>query len=170
MSKFRTLPSKMNNVQFMAAFGEIYEHSSWVAERVWAVGITDQHDSIDALASLMARVVADAGEAEKRKLIEVHPDLAGQAAIGRELTAASASEQAGAELDKCSATEFATFQEYNAAYKEKFGFPFIKAVRNSNRHEILAGFEERLQNTVAEELRAALMEIDKIARFRLAEL
>ena len=168
--KFRTPPSKMNYVQFLEKFEGIYEHSPWVAERAWAAGITQEHDEIDLLADLMARIVAEADETEKRRLIDAHPDLAGKAAVTGELTVASTSEQAGAGLDKCSPEEFAAFQKYNAAYRKKFGFPFIKAVKNSNRYEILKGFEERLENSAEEEFETALAEIDKIARFRLAEM
>ncbi|MEX1034690.1 MAG: 2-oxo-4-hydroxy-4-carboxy-5-ureidoimidazoline decarboxylase [Sneathiella sp.] len=160
----------MNNVQFIEAFGGIYEHSPWVAERAWATGITTEHDEVDVLAALMAQIVAEAEEPLKRRLIEAHPDLAGKAAITGELTVASNSEQSGAGLDKCSPEEFAAFEKYNAAYKEKFGFPFIKAVRNSNRHDILAAFEMRLQNSIEQEFETALAEIDKIAFFRLAEI
>ena len=160
----------MNIVQFTEKFGGIYEHSPWVAKRSWAAGVSEKHDEIEELARLMAGVVAAASEEEKRSLIEAHPDLAGKAAVQGELTAASTFEQAGAGLDNCTAEEFGAFQNYNAAYKEKFGFPFIMAVKNSNRHEILAGFEARLQNSLEEEFATALKEIDKIARFRLAEL
>ena len=170
MIKFRTLPSKMNIVQFMKEFGGIYEHSPWVAERAWNVGITEKHDEIEELARLMSEIVATASEAEKRALILAHPDLAGKAAIQGQLTVASSSEQAGAGLDNCTDAEFEAFQEYNKLYKEKFGFPFIMAVKNSDRHEILAGFEARLKNSAEEEFARALSEIDKIAGFRLAGL
>jgi OHCU decarboxylase len=160
----------MNYVQFTERFGGVYEHSPWVAERAWKAGITEKHDEVEELARLMANIVAAASEAEKRALIQAHPDLAGKAAIQGELTAASTSEQAGAGLDNCTAEELEAFQQYNKAYREKFGFPFIMAVKNSDRHKILAGFEARLKNTVEEEFARALSEIDKIAGFRLAEL
>lgn len=160
----------MNYVQFIERFGGIYEHSPWVAERAWAAGIMEKHDEVDALADLMAGIVADAAESEKRALIKAHPDLAGKAAVQGVLTTASTSEQSGAGLGDCSPGEFAAFQTYNKAYKNKFGFPFIKAVRNSNRYDILAGFERRLKNSADEEFRTALAEIDKIARFRLMDL
>ena len=168
--KFRTSPSKMNNVQFMEKFGSIYEHSPWVGERAWQSGITKEHDTVEVLAALMARVVDEAEEPLKWKLIAAHPDLAGKAAVKGELTAASSSEQAGAGLGDCSPEEFAAFEKYNAAYKSKFGFPFIMAVKNSNRHDILAGFERRLQNSKEKEFETALAEINKIAFFRLAEI
>tara|TARA_R110002110_G_scaffold136251_11_gene320921 strand:+ start:594 stop:1106 length:513 start_codon:yes stop_codon:yes gene_type:complete len=168
VTKFKTLPSKMNNVQFMGTFGEVYEHSPWVAERAWEFGITKEHDTVEGLATLMARIVKEAEQPLKLELIAAHPDLAGKAAIKGKLTAASNSEQSGAGLDECSREEFAVFEKYNAAYKSKFGFPFIMAVKNSNRHDILAGFERRLQNSIEQEFETALAEIDKIAFFRLA--
>ncbi|MHC3973289.1 2-oxo-4-hydroxy-4-carboxy-5-ureidoimidazoline decarboxylase, partial [Pseudomonas aeruginosa] len=103
-------------------------------------------------------------------LINAHPDLAGKAAIRGELTASSTSEQAGAGIHECSAEEFARFTELNDAYKARFGFPFIKAVKGSNRHQILAAFEERIQHSADEEFATALAEINKIALFRLQQL
>ncbi len=155
---------------FIKMFGGVYEHSPWVAERAWERGAGSGHNDIEKLAALMADVVAHATDQEKMILIRAHPDLAGKAAVRGELTASSTSEQASAGLGECTAEEFERFQAYNTAYKEKFGFPFIKAVRNSNRHEILAGFEERLENDAETEFKTALMEIDKIAAFRLQDL
>nr|WP_202526248.1 2-oxo-4-hydroxy-4-carboxy-5-ureidoimidazoline decarboxylase [Sneathiella litorea] len=160
----------MNSVQFLDQYADVYEHSPWVAERAWAAGISEKHNEIEVLAGLMARIVLEADETEQRKLIEAHPDLAGKAAIEGGLTAASTSEQEGAGLDNCTAEEYAAFQAYNDAYKKKFGFPFIKAVKNSNRFEILADFKVRLENEIQEELKTAIAEINKIARFRLADL
>jgi len=84
-----------------------------------------------------------------------------------ELTAASTSEQAGAGIHECTPDEFARFTELNDAYKAKFGFPFIMAVKGSNRHQILAAFEERIHNSPEQEFARALAEINKIALFRL---
>ena len=96
-----------------------------------------------------------------------HPDLAGKAAIKGELTEDSTTEQASAGIDQCSPDELAQFEGFNNRYKEKYDFPFIKAVKGSNRFEILAAFEERLQNDADAEFKTALDEINKIARFRL---
>jgi OHCU decarboxylase len=84
-----------------------------------------------------------------------------------ELTAESTGEQASAGIDQCNAEEFARFQRYNEAYKAKFGFPFIMAVRGSNRHKILAAFETRLENDAETEFHTAIEQIHKIARLRL---
>ncbi|MFT6558420.1 2-oxo-4-hydroxy-4-carboxy-5-ureidoimidazoline decarboxylase [Sneathiella sp.] len=170
MTALKNRPSEMDVETFVGIFGGIYEHSPWVAERAWTKIETSDFDHVEALATLMAAIVAEATDAEKLALIKAHPDLAGKAAVQGELTHSSTSEQESAGLNECTAEEFEQFQAYNHAYKSKFGFPFIKAVKNSNRHEILAGFEERLKNDPQTEFNAALQEIDKIAGFRLQEL
>lgn len=170
MSKFQNPPSAMDHATFKQVFGGIYEHSDWVAEAAWQAGISEKYDEIEVLADLLAAIVAGAGEKRQRELILAHPDLVGKAAVNDELTRSSKSEQSAAGLDQCSAEEFARFQDMNAAYKAKFHFPFIMAVRNSDRHQILAGFERRLNNDAAAEFATALQQIDKIALFRLSAL
>lgn len=170
MSSFQTLtPSQLDRAAFVAAFGGIYEHSAWVAERAFDEG-QPLPDAIEALHQRLSAQVARASHAEQLALIQAHPDLAGRAALAGELTAASTSEQAGAGLDQCTPDELARFTGYNDAYREKFGFPFIMAVKGSNRHLILAAFEERLPNTPEQEFQRALAEIDRIALFRLQTL
>ncbi|GLQ06155.1 2-oxo-4-hydroxy-4-carboxy-5-ureidoimidazoline decarboxylase [Sneathiella chinensis] len=170
MSRLKHDVTALGRDEFVSLFGGVYEHSPWVAEQVWDQGLTDAHNDADTLARAMARRVAAAGDQAKLDLIRAHPDLAGKAAVRGELTAESTSEQARAGLGECSPDEYARFQKYNQAYREKFGFPFIKAVRNSNRFEILAGFEARLENDPEQEFKTALEEIDKIAAFRLQDL
>jgi OHCU decarboxylase len=102
--------------------------------------------------------------------MRAHPDLAGKTALAGELTADSNEEQSKAGLDQCTADEFERFQTLNVAYKEKFGFPFIMAVRESSRADILEAFARRLDNDYELEFETALQEIHKIARLRLAAL
>ena len=103
-------------------------------------------------------------------LIRAHPDLAGRAAVVGELTKASTVEQSSAGIDQCSPEEFDRFQRLNERYKRKFLFPFVMAVRNSNRHSILAAFEDRLANDARTEFETAIAEIHKIARMRFEAL
>lgn len=170
MAVFHQRPSEMSKAAFIARFGAVYEHSDWVAEQAWQRGITSELDEIEKMASLLAEIVSNADEKTRLHLIKSHPDLAGKAAVAGHLTEASTAEQAGAGLDSCTAEEFAEFRAYNDRYKEKFGFPYVQAVKNSNRHEILAGFKRRLKNTAEQEFKTALAEIDKIAFFRLQNL
>jgi len=163
---FSATPSTLNRDEFVARFGGIYEHSPWVAEQVWH-NRGPHVDSVEGLASAMAACVDTAPHAQRLALIKAHPDLAGRAAVAGELTADSTVEQASAGIDQCSPQEYQQFQLLNDAYWEKFGFPFVMAVRNSNRQQILAAFERRLQNEVEVEFQTALEQIHEIARLRL---
>ena len=154
--------------EFVARYGAVYEHSPWVAEE--AAGVLDGISDVERIASVMADCVDNATRQRQLDLIRAHPDLAGKAQIAGELTADSTSEQASAGLDRCSAEEYSRFQSLNTAYHDKFGFPFVMAVRDSSRQEILAAFEERLGNDAEAEFELALAEIHKIARLRLAAM
>ncbi|MFV2093703.1 MAG: 2-oxo-4-hydroxy-4-carboxy-5-ureidoimidazoline decarboxylase, partial [Hyphomicrobiales bacterium] len=138
--------------------------------RRYNAGLSSAHTTVAGLANAMARVLADASGAQKLALIRAHPDLAGKAALAGTLTQASTSEQAGAGLDQCSARELTRFHELNNAYKERFGFPFIFAVRGAGRDAILAAFETRIANDRETELATALQHITRIANFRLQDL
>jgi OHCU decarboxylase len=118
----------------------------------------------------MAAAAARGTPAQKRALILAHPDLAGKLALAGELTAESTGEQAGAGLDRLTPDELARFTALNDAYRARFGFPFIMAVKGKSKADILAGFERRLGNMPAQEEATALAEIDRIALLRLADL
>jgi 2-oxo-4-hydroxy-4-carboxy-5-ureidoimidazoline decarboxylase len=171
MSRFQTCtPSTLSREDFVSRFGDIYEHSAWVAEQTYDRGLTPAYDEIENLHAVMAEQLANAGKQALLDLINAHPDLAGKAAQRGELTHSSTQEQAGAGIDQCTPEEFERFTTLNNAYKEKFRFPFIMAVKGSNRHQILAAFEERIHNTPEQEFERAIKEINKIALFRLLEL
>ncbi len=153
---------------FVARYGGIYEHSPWVAECAWE-RLSEASNELS-IGEALAQCVDEAAAADRLALIRAHPDLAGRAAVQGELTAASSGEQSSAGIDRCTPEEFARFQDLNKRYKEKFGFPFVMAVRNSNRYSILSAFEERLQNDQDIEFARAIKEIHKIARLRLDAL
>lgn len=152
---------------FVTALSGIFEHSPWVAEV--AAG-ERPFASIDALHKTMSGAVETAGEVRQLALINAHPELAGKAAVRGELTAESTREQSGAGLDQCTQEEFDKLLTLNRTYREKFGFPFILAVRGYDRHGIIANFESRVNHSRTEELRASLDQIYRIARFRLDDL
>ncbi|MES1926650.1 2-oxo-4-hydroxy-4-carboxy-5-ureidoimidazoline decarboxylase [Salinisphaera sp. T31B1] len=160
----------MNEDRFVEAFGGVYEHSPWVARGVWQRHTRNQIASADALAEAMRTEVETADAATQMALIRAHPDLGGKLALAGGLTAESAREQAGAGLAGCSPEEYERLQALNSAYTEKFGFPFIVAVKGLQREDILAAMSARLDNDPAVEQRRALDEIHKIARFRLNEM
>ena len=158
--------NSMPTARFVAVLGGIFERSPWVAERTAA---QRPFPSVLALHAAMTDAVARSGGDEKLALIRAHPELAGRAAIRSELTAESAREQRGAGLDACTPVEFARLQELNKAYNDKFGFPFILAVRGHDRASIIAACATRLQNDAHREQNAALEQIARIAYFRLAD-
>jgi OHCU decarboxylase len=149
---------------FVERFGGVYEHSPWVAEQTFDAA---ENVTMDERAQIFERCVNAADYDAKMQLIRAHPDLAGRAAVRGELTTESTSEQSSAGIDQCTDEEYAQFVAFNEAYKEKFEFPFIMAVRNSNRHEILAAFAKRIESDAETEFDTAIREIHKIARLRL---
>jgi len=168
--KFPRSPTSLTEAEFVDTFGGVYEHSPWVAQQAWQRGLDADHDSVEDLAVELAAIVDAADESKRLELIVSHPDLAGKAAQQGKLTTESTSEQASAGIDQCNEEEFQRFQHYNDAYKQKFRFPFVMAVKGSNRHLILTAFEERLENDYQTEFERAISEIHKIARFRLEEI
>ena len=154
----------LSEAGFVARYGFLFEHSPWIVERAAA-----RRPFADLHAGLM-QVVRDASDEERLALIRAHPELAGKAAIDRTLTAESTAEQASVGLDRLTETEFALFHERNAAYRERFGFPFLICVRLTDKAGILSAMERRLENDRETELAAAIDEIGKIVRLRLHDL
>jgi len=142
----------------------LFEHSPWVEERADALPSSgDRH------ADLLAVMYAASVE-EQLALIRAHPELAGKAAVDKTLTDASAAEQASAGLDCLTPEEFDRFHQLNAAYRERFGFPFIICVRLTDKAGILAAMERRLAHTPEEEMETALQQIGEIVRLRLEDM
>ncbi len=168
--KFPDAPRRMTEQDFMDRFGGVYEHSPWIARSVWCGGLDESHGDVAGLAIALAAAVDQADADLRLELINAHPDLAGRAAIGGELTPESTAEQANAGIDRCTAEEFSLFQDMNEKYKSKFGFTFVMAVKGSNRHKILDAFRRRVRNDPEVEFAQAIQEIHKIARLRLAEI
>jgi 2-oxo-4-hydroxy-4-carboxy-5-ureidoimidazoline decarboxylase len=145
---------------FVDAVGWVFEHSPWVAERAWT---QRPFASVGVLHEAMTRVVADAARDEQLALLRAHPDLGTRARV----TDASSGEQAGAGLDRLSASELERLTSLNSAYRETFGFPFLFAVKGSTAPQIIQALEARLPRTFDDELLEALRQVSRIARFRL---
>lgn len=154
----------MTDADFIARFGFLFEHSPWVVERAAA-----RRPFADLHAGLM-QVVADATDSERLALIRAHPELAGKAAIDGTLTAESTAEQASAGLDRLTSAEYDRFHMLNAAYRERFDFPFIICVRLTNKAGILAAMESRLANDRETELATAIAQVGEIVRLRLEDV
>ena len=157
----------MPSAQFVAHLGEVFEHSPWVARRA-AVG--RPFSSIGVLHDVMVAAVRAAGPEAQDTLIRAHPDLAGKAARAKDLTDASIGEQASAGLDQLTDEEYERFDRLNRAYRDKFGFPFIIAVKGLDKTAILTAFERRIGHDDETERQTALDQIARIARLRLNDL
>ena len=161
--------SELNQLErdaFVRVIGPVFEHSPWIAEKTWP---KKPFAGLEQLHRALCETVNSAGEERQLALIRAHPDLVGRAALAGTLTPESTGEQASAGLGRLSSDEIMLFQKNNAAYREKFGFPFVICARLNKKEAILAGFAQRLQNSTAQERRAALAEIFKIAELRLRD-
>lgn len=166
----RPTPDRLNalpHADFVRLLSAVWEDSPWVAETAYEAR---PFADIIALHNAMVRVVRDAGPAAQLALLRAHPDLAGKLARGGGLTAHSTAEQAGLGLDRLSDEEFEWFDRHNSAYRDRFGFPFIIAVKEHTRDSIKAALATRLDNDPAMEMKTALGEVAKIAKFRLEGL
>jgi 2-oxo-4-hydroxy-4-carboxy-5-ureidoimidazoline decarboxylase len=152
---------------FVAALGAVFEHSPWVAEAAWPAA---PFDTVDHLHVAMVAAVHAAPKERRLALIRAHPELAGRAARGGTMTASSVAEQTSAGLLDLDDAELARFHRLNAAYRERFGFPFIVAVRRHSKASLLAVFETRLRNSREAEIEVALAEIFAITASRLQAL
>ncbi|UWQ20158.1 allantoinase PuuE [Jannaschia sp. W003] len=166
----RQRPSALDRDAFVSAYGSIFEHSPWIAERAHALELGPHHDDAVGLHNALARMFRSASEAERLGVLRAHPDLAGKLAAAGRLTAESTAEQAGAGLDLLTDSERGWFEERNAAYVERHGFPFIVAVRDHDKAGIMEMMERRLANDRATEFAEACRQVERIAELRLADL
>lgn len=155
----------LDQARFIELLGGIFEHSPWIAEQVFdAVPFAN----VAELHTKMVQLVEQGGMAKQLALICAHPELTGKINLRDQLTEHSKSEQSGAGLNQCSTEEYADLINLNTAYTEKFGFPFILAVKGHDRQSIIANFRLRLKNTREAEFKECLGQIYRIAGFRLA--
>lgn len=155
--------NQMSQAEFVDALGAVFEETPAIAQATWHcrpfASVTDLHQQ-------MVDIVNAMSSSEQLALICAHPDLGSKTKMAE----ASVQEQAGVGLDRLTASEYERFQSLNAAYREKFGFPFIVAVKNQTKESILAAFNRRLNHTRETEIAQSLSEIAQIAEFRLFSL
>jgi len=165
----RERPSEMTRERFIEAFGSIFEHSPWVAERAWRLELGPAHDCAAGVHNALCRAFRSVPEEKRLGVLRAHPDLAGRLAAARRLTPESTAEQASAGLDVLTDAERAAFTDLNTRYTEKFGFPFIIAVKDHDKPSILAAFRQRLENDHETEFAEACRQVERIAWHRLKE-
>ena len=152
---------------FVAALGNIFEHSPWIAEQAAA---RRPFAGLRPLFAAMIEAVDRAPPERRLALIKAHPDLADRTQRAAGLTAESTSEQNSVGLERLSDAEYEAFERVNNAYRAKFGFPYIVCVRRHTRDSILRDFERRLPNDANTETLVSIAEIARIAALRLDQL
>jgi len=163
-------PSQMDRDTFVAAYGGIFEHSAWVAERAHRLELGPAHDSATGLHNALCRAFRAADDDRRLAVLTAHPDLAGKLAAAKRLTVESTAEQASAGLDALTDDERKLFTALNTRYTENFGFPFIIAVKDNTKASILQAFETRIGNDRETEFTTACKQVERIAWHRLKEI
>jgi OHCU decarboxylase len=157
--------NQMNAHGFVRTIGHVFEYSPWIAEQTFH---SRPFHTLAELHEKLYETVKNASEEQKLALIRAHPDLVGR--MAQQLTPESQSEQAAAGLTQLTPDERETFNAYNEAYRDQFGFPFVICARENKKDAILAAFPRRLRHTREREIDAAIDEICKIAHLRLLDI
>lgn len=163
-------PSLMTRDDFVGTYGGVFEHSAWIAERAYELELGPAHDTAGGLHNALTRMFRSASQEERLGVLTAHPDLAGKLAQAKRLTQESTSEQASAGLDALTDQERETFTDLNQQYTQKFGFPFIIAVRDHDKASILQAFQRRISQDRDTEFAEACRQVERIAEFRLRDL
>ena len=169
--KLPTELARQSSKEFLEVFQNLYEHSPWFVEQSLVyVAADDKYNNLEKFHQLLSEIMLQAKSELQDNLIVAHPMLAGKKAQNNELTDFSTTEQKSAGLNDCSDNEIELFKELNNEYFSKFNFPFIMAVKEKNKSEILVSFKKRQENSHLQERLNALNEINKIAWLRIKEI
>ena len=158
--------NKLLKSEFIKVFSNIFENSIWISEELYKL---KPFDSFDDLSTKIMDIFENATKEKQIEILRAHPDLANKTRIGS-LTADSKKEQSSAGLDKCTKEEFNEFKNLNFKYKKRFRFPFIIAVKDKSKLEILSSFRKRISYDINIEFEEAKNQVKKIANLRLNEI
>ena len=155
--------NNLNKSDFLGIFGNVFEKSDWIAEKVFDLKPFKNNEDI------FLKIIGVYENSDKNIILRIfnsHPELV----VEKKLTSNSKSEQSNARLNECTNEEYNEFKKLNIDYKNKFNFPFIIAVKGKHKTEILNSFKQRIQNSLDEEFFEAKKQVKKIASFRLEEI
>ena len=158
--------NKLPKSEFIKVFRNIFESSSWISEELYKL---KPFNTFEVLKSKILNIFENATKESQIEVLKAHPDLANKTKIDS-LTTDSKNEQSSAGLDKCTPEEFNEFKNLNFEYKKKFGFPFIFAVKDKSKLEILSNFRKRISCDINIEFEEAKQQVKIIANLRLNEI
>ena len=155
--------NNLNKSDFLGIFGNVFEKSDWIAEKVFDLKPFKNNEDI------FLKIIGIYENSDKNIILRIlnsHPELV----VEKKLTSNSKNEQSNARLNECTNEEYNEFKKLNIDYKNKFNFPFIIAVKGKHKTEILNSFKQRIQNSLDEEFFEAKKQVKKIASVRLEEI
>ena len=155
--------NSLNKSEFLTIFGNIFEKSEWISEKAFTL---KPFKNLDNFISEIINIYESSDNEKILEIFNLHPELA----VEKKLTINSETEQKQANLKECTIEEFEEFKKLNLEYKNKFGFPFIIAVKGKNKTEILNNFRQRILNDIESEFKEAKKQVKKIATFRINEI
>ena len=155
--------NQLSENDFIGTFGNIFEKTNWIANKAFN---SKPYKNFDDFISTIIEIYENSSKEECLKIFNAHPELA----VEKKLTEDSHKEQSGANLNRCNNEEFSEFKNLNIEYRNKFGFPFIIAVKGKNKNEILNNFRRRIKNENNLEFNEAKEQVKKIATFRINEI
>ena len=158
--------NKLSESEFIKVFANIFENSIWIAEELYT---QKPFNDFEELFSKMLDIFENTSKKKQLIILNAHPDLADKTKI-ISLTPNSKKEQTNVGLDQCTEEDFREFKNLNDKYKKKFGFPFIYAVKNKSKKEILSNFRQRVSYDISVEFIEAKKQVKKIASLRLNEI
>tara|TARA_B100000029_G_scaffold469646_1_gene507685 strand:+ start:1412 stop:1903 length:492 start_codon:yes stop_codon:yes gene_type:complete len=158
--------NKLSKSEFIKVFANVFENSLWIAQKLYK--LKPFNSQKDLLTKILG-IFENATKKQQLKILKAHPDLANKTKV-KSLTADSKKEQNSAGLDQCSKKEFDEFKKLNIKYKKKFGFPFIFAVKNKSKIQILRNFRKRISYDIDIEFNEAKKQVKKIASLRLNKI
>jgi 2-oxo-4-hydroxy-4-carboxy-5-ureidoimidazoline decarboxylase len=155
--------NQLSKNEFISTFGNVFEKTNWIANKAFSL---KPYKDFDDLISTIIKIYENSSKGDCLTIFNAHPELA----VERKLTEDSHKEQKSANLNQCNKDEFNEFKNLNIEYRNKFGFPFIIAVKGKNKIEILNNFRKRVKNEINLEFNEAKKQVKKIATFRLNEI
>ena len=158
--------NKLSKSEFIKVFGNIFESSGWISRELYKL---KPFNSFEDLSKKILYIFENTTKEKQIKILRAHPDLANKTKIGY-LTKDSKNEQNSAGLNKCTREEFDEFKNLNLEYKKKFGFPFIFAIKDKSKFEILSNFRKRISYDINIEFEEAKRQVKKIASLRLNKI
>ena len=155
--------NQLSKNEFISTFGNVFEKTNWIANKAYN---SKPYKDFDEFRSTIMKIYENSSKQDCLKIFNAHPELA----VEKKLTENSHKEQKSANLNQCNKDEFNEFKNLNIEYRNKFGFPFIIAVKGKNKNEILNNFRKRIKNEINLEFNEAKEQVKKIATFRLNEI